>query len=138
MRRRPVRRRRATVDGADVQVSQAQSVAALDGDRLVREAGCMERGEQEVARRIAGEDAASPVAAVGSRCEANDEHARPWVAKSGQWPRPVRLAGEAPRRVAGGFLPPPDKAWAAAAVNDTCVDRLELLARHLTAGRLGG
>ena len=51
--------------------------------RLVREAATMQRGEEEVARPVAGEHAAGAVAAVRRRCEPHHEHPGVGVPKPG-------------------------------------------------------
>ena len=66
-RERPVGGRRAAGRGRDVAVDELQAVAARDRGRLAREAGAMQRGEEEVAGAVAGEDASGAVAAVRGR-----------------------------------------------------------------------
>jgi len=51
---------------------------------LVREAGAIERGVEEIAGAVAGEHPAGTVAAVRGRRETDDQHARARVAEAGQ------------------------------------------------------
>ena len=61
-RRRLVGRRRAAHGGDDPRVVQLRPSSRVTRGRLVGEAGAVQRGEQEVARAVAGEDAAGAVA----------------------------------------------------------------------------
>ena len=76
LRQRPVAGRRAARDRGHVAVDEAQAVVAGDGDGLVGEARAMQRGEEEIARAVAGEDAAGAVAAVRGGGQAHDQQAR--------------------------------------------------------------
>src|SRR2546423_5375420 len=87
----------------------------MAGGRLVGKSAASERGEQEVARPVAGEDASRAVASVRRRGEAEDDRPRTRVAESRQWPSPVVLCGEGRARFARDLLPPRDEAWAAPA-----------------------
>ena len=58
---------------------------------LVGEAQIVEDGVHEVARAVAGEDAAGAVGSVGSGSEAKDEDAGAGVAKAGDGTGPVGL-----------------------------------------------
>src|SRR5256714_81553 len=87
----------------------------MAGGRLVGKSAASERGEQEVARPVAGEDASRAVASVRRRGEAEDDRPRTRVAESRQWPSPVVLCGEGRARFARDLLPPRDEARAAPA-----------------------
>jgi len=63
---------------------------------------------------------------MGGRREADQQKARIWIAEAGQRSGPIVLAGEASRRMARGFFAPPDEPWAARALDDLRVDRVEL------------
>ena len=91
-RRRLVRRRRAAHRRRDPGVAQRQPVAGVHRRRLVGEARAVQRGEQEVARAVAGEHAAGAVGAVRRRRQAEDQHARVGIAEAGDRPAPVLLA----------------------------------------------
>src|SRR5262249_4270751 len=73
LRQRLVVGRGATAGRRDVGCAQFQAVLAIDGGRLVGEAGLVQRGVQKVAGAVAGKDAARAIAAVGCRSEADDE-----------------------------------------------------------------
>src|SRR3954468_15720942 len=85
---------------------------------LVREAREVERGEQPVARAVAGEDAAGPVAAVRCRREAEDVELRARVAEARDRPAPVGLGGEGGALLARDLLAPGHEPRAAAAARD--------------------
>ena len=89
LRQRLVGGRRAARGRRHVAVAQGEAVVARDRGRLVREAGAVQRGEEEVARPVAGEDAAGAVAAVRGRGQAHDQQARPRVAEAGHRLAPV-------------------------------------------------
>ena len=78
----------------------------------------MERGPQEVARRVAGEDAPGPVAAVGRRREPDEQDPRLRVAEPRQRTAPVGLIPESGDLLARDELAPGDEPRAAAADDD--------------------
>ena len=78
----------------------------------------MERGDQEVARSIAGEDATRPISTVGGRRQSKDEHPRFGVAETGQGSTPVRLGREAGDLLGGDLFAPRDKSRAEATDDD--------------------
>ena len=100
-----------------VSVSVRPSSARRDAGRSARPCG-MERGPQEVARRVAGEDAARPVAAVGRRREPDEQDPRLWVAEPRQRTAPVGLIPESRDLLARDELAPRDEPRAAAADDD--------------------
>ena len=75
--RRLVGRRRAAHGGRDVRVAECQAVASPAPNRLIRQPDRVHRLEQEVARGVAGEDAAGPVATVGGRRQARRSGSAP-------------------------------------------------------------
>src|SRR6185437_4698614 len=100
---------------------------------LVGEACSMQCGPQEVAARVAGEDAPGPIAAVGRGREPDDQDARRWIAEAGQRPRPVRLAREPSRRLARRLLAPGHEPRTPNAVDDLGFDGRERgLYQHCT------
>ena len=78
----------------------------------------MQRGEEEVARAVAGEDAAGAIGAVRRRREPEDQHPRRGVAEAGDRPAPVRLARERRALLARDELAPRDEPRAAPAGDD--------------------
>src|SRR6185503_9128364 len=101
-----------------VAVDEAQPVPAGDRDRAVREPRAMQRGEEEVARAVAGEDAARAVAAVRGRSEAHDQQAGLRVAPARDRPAPVLLVPEATDLDARHGAAPGPQAAAALAGDD--------------------
>ena len=88
---RLVGRRRATDGGGDVTIPQPQAVAAADRRRAVGESGPVQGGEKEIARAVAGEDAAGAIAAVSRRSQAENQDAGGRVTETGDGPAPVFL-----------------------------------------------
>ena len=86
--------------------------AAMHAVGLVRQARRVQRGEQEVARRIAGEHPTRPVAAVRRRREPDEQDPRRRVTEPGHRPAPVRLVAEAGDLLDGDGLAPRDEARA--------------------------
>lgn len=84
-----VSRWRATHDGGDPGIAKFQSVVAMSGLWLVREAGLIKNGIHEVARSVAGEGPACTVGAVGSGGKSEDEHSGARIAKARHGTRPV-------------------------------------------------
>src|SRR3954469_10182686 len=136
LRQRLVRRRRAADGRADERAVQAQPVAECARDGLVREAGPGQRGEEPVARAVAGEDAPGAVAAVGRGRQPEDVHARGRVAEAGHRTAPVLLAGEGGALLARDLLAPGDEPRAAAAARDALLQAGERRA-GLEAGARG-
>ena len=95
----------------------------------------MQRGEQEVARAVAGEHAAGAVGAVRGRREPEHEHARGRVAEARDRAAPVVLVAERRALLARDPLAPLDEARAGAAGGDLGLERGE---RRLTALARGG
>ena len=124
-RRRQVRRRRAPHRGDDVRAVQPQPVVARDRLGLVGQPDPMQRREQEVARAVAGEDPAGPVAAVRGRREPEDQHARGGIAEPLHRPAPVVPVAERRPLLARHLLAPLDQPRAAAAVDDRLIERLK-------------
>jgi hypothetical protein len=85
----------------------------------------MEGRPQEVAARIAGEDAAGPVAAVRGRRKAEYQDPGVGIAEARERPRPVRLAGEPPWRLARRLLAPRDESRTPNADDDLTLDLRE-------------
>ena len=75
----------------------------------------MERGEQEIPRRVAREDTARAVAAVCRGRESDQQDARLGITESRHGPTPVRLIAEPRDLLARHLLAPGDEAWTAAA-----------------------
>jgi len=75
-------------------------------------------GEQEVARAVAGEHAARPIAAVRGRGQADDHDACTPVAEAREGPAPVLLPGERGPALAGDLFAPRHKTLAAPAHHD--------------------
>ena len=94
----------------------------------------MERREQEVARSVAGEDAAGPVAAVGGRREAQQEDPRLRVTEARHGPAPVGLVAEARHLLAGDAFAPLDQARAPTARDDLVGERGDPVA-HFSSSR---
>ena len=125
LRRRQVRRRRAAHRGDDVGAAQREPVVARDRLRLVREPGAVQRREQEVARAVAGEDPARPVAAVRGGREPEDQDPRGRIAEALHRPAPVVPVAIRGPLLARDLLAPLDETRAAAAVDDRLVERFQ-------------
>jgi hypothetical protein len=121
-------RRRALHGGRHPAPDRPQPVVGSDARRLAGQAGAMECCPQEVAARVAGEDAAGPVAAVRRRRQPEDEDPGVVIAEAGERPRPVGLVGEPPRCFARGSLAPLDQAGTADTNDDLALERLQDLA----------
>jgi hypothetical protein len=78
----------------------------------------VKRGEEEVARAVAGEVAARPVRAVGGGGEAQDHHLGVRVAEAGDGTTPVGLARVGCPLNPGDLLAPLDEPRAAPARNN--------------------
>ena len=109
---RTARRRRSTGRAA-----AARRRRGADDGRA-GEAGAVQRGEEEVARPVAGEHPAGAVRAVGGRRQAEQQHARVRVAEARQRAAPVGLAGEGRPLLARDPLAPGDEPRAAPAGRD--------------------
>ena len=123
--RRLVGGRRAAHRRRDVRVEQRQAVVGAAADRPVGEPDRVQRSEEEVARRIAGEDPTGPVAAVRRRRESEQQDARIRVTEAGHGTRPVGLVAEAGDLLAGHPLAPLDQPRAATALHDLGGQRRE-------------
>jgi hypothetical protein len=75
----------------------------------------VERGEEEVARAVAGEEAAGTVRAVGGGGEAEKYDARLRISETGDRTAPVALVRKGGPFFVGDFFAPLDQAWAASA-----------------------
>src|SRR6516162_1011810 len=64
-RERLVARRSAAAGGGDVGLIDLEAVLAVERDRLIREAGFVQRGVQEVAGAVAGEHASGTIGSMG-------------------------------------------------------------------------
>ena len=109
LRRRLVFRRRAAHYGGHPRADQPLAVAGGDAVGPGGEAAAVERGEDEVAAAVAGEDPPGPVAAVRGRRQADDENGRFRVSPAGDGTAPVLLG---PEGLAAGdrhLLPPLDQ-----------------------------
>src|SRR5262245_7317703 len=133
---RLVVRRRAFDRRRDPEVMCFQVVAAPDADRAIGETGGVQRRPQEVSARVAGEDAARPLAAVGGWSEPEEQDPRGGIPEAGHGPAPVRLVAEPRDLLARDLLPPLDEPWTATAVDDLRLDgsqsgpRVAALRRH--------
>jgi hypothetical protein len=132
LRRRAVGGRGAPNHRGDVRADQAKTVIAMHGHRLVRQPRSMQRGEEEVARPVAGEDPSGPVAAVGRRRQPDDEDPRGRVPESRHRPAPVLLVRERRPLLPGHALAPLDQSRAATAGRDPLLELLQ------TNGCVGG
>ena len=108
----------AAHDDGDVRVAEAKAVIGGDRCRLVRETGAVERGVEPVAGAIASEDAARAIAAVGGGRETDDEQACIRIAEAGNRAAPVRVIGEALRRLRASGFAAAHEALAPAACGD--------------------
>jgi len=117
--------RSAADGGDDVSVRERQAVVARGARGLAGEAGAMERGEEEVARAIPGEDTPGAVRAVRGGRETENRDPRPRVAEPGDRSPPVPLAGIRGALLARNLLPPGDQPRAAPAALDLLGQRRE-------------
>ena len=101
-----VGRRRAPDRGRHPRADQPLPVAGGHAGRLSGQAAPPQRGEQEVAAPVAGEDPPGPVAAVRGRGQAEDQHPGVLVAPAGDRAAPVALGREGPALDRGDLLPP--------------------------------
>ena len=108
--RRLVGRRGAPDGGGDPHAGEGQAVVGSAARGPVGHPELVQGPPQEVARRVAGEDAAGPVRTVRRRGQANDQHRGVGVAEAGRRPAPVRLVAEAEDLLAGHLLAPGDEA----------------------------
>src|SRR5512132_3153102 len=126
---RAVPRRSASVHRAEIGTAESEAVVHGRGRRPVREAGAMQRREQEVPRAIAREDPPRPVTSMRGRRKPEDEDPRVRVAESRHRPPPVRLVREAGHLVPGDLLAPGDEPWASA-THDDVVPEIVQRGRH--------
>jgi hypothetical protein len=129
--RRPVPGRRAARRSRHPAAGKLEAVLPRDRSCLVREAGAVERREEEVPGRVSGEDPSRPVASVCGGREPDNDQAGARIAETRHRLRPVLRAPEASRRVPGRGLAPPDEARTGAAGHDVARDGRE---RVLPAG----
>ena len=95
----------------------------------------LEQGrEQEVARPIARENSARPVAAVRGRRKADDQNAGLGIAEARDRSLPVFLPREARRRMCRGLVAPCDKTRTPNTFDDLCLDHLEARRVRLRRG----
>jgi len=105
---------------------KGQPVVSPPAGRAVRETDLVECRPQEVARRVAREDAAGSVGAVGGRSEANDEHACVGVPEAGCRPAPVALVLEPEDLLAGNLLTPGHETRTSTAGDDLIAQDIEV------------
>src|SRR5262249_29654564 len=80
----------ASAGSGDVRASQLQAVIALHRCRLIREAGLVQCGIQEIARAVTGEDAAGSISTMRRRSQPQDEQLCLRIAKARHWLAPIR------------------------------------------------
>src|SRR5918994_1319168 len=124
----PVLRRGAPDGGGDPEPVEFESVFAVARDGSARKAGTVQRSEEEVARPVAGEEAAGPVRAVGRRGAAEDHDPRVRVAEARDGAPPVSLIAEGRTLLAGDLLAPLDEPRTAPARGDLPLQGGEFLA----------
>src|SRR5664280_3559072 len=123
--------RRRTSDGRrHVGALQLQAVARPGRRGLVREPRPVERGEEEIARPVAREDAARSIAAMGGRGQPDEHDPGPCITPARHGSRPIRLAAVPRRRVRRGRLPPLDEPGAGATRDDLGRERGERSGGH--------
>jgi hypothetical protein len=120
-----VDRRRAPHGGGDVAVGELQAVVDRHALGLVGVAGAVQRGEEPVARTIAGEHPPGAVPAVGRRRQPDDQQACARVAEARHGTPPVRLVAERRPLLERDLLAPRDESRAQEAVDDVGRDRLQ-------------
>jgi len=105
--------RRGAADGSgDPEPREAKPIVRSSGDGCVREAGAVERAEEEIPGAVAGEVAAGAVRPVCGRSQAEDDHAGFGVPKPRDRATPVLLPGVSGLLLAGDLLAPLDEARA--------------------------
>ena len=72
----------------------------------------VQRREEPIAATITGKDSARAIAAVGCRCQADNQEPRLWITETCDRFGPVILAPVPSRRRLGDFLPPTDESRA--------------------------
>ena len=135
-RERLVGGRRAASGSSDVGVFQFEPVVAVSGNGLICEAAAIERGKQEVAGAVSGEDAAGAIASVSGGREAQDEKLGAWIAEAGDRLAPVLGGGEGAALFAGDLLAIGDQARALAAGDDFGVQLHERVQEAEPSGSL--
>ncbi len=110
-----VGRRRAAHGSGHAGGDEPLAVPRCDRVRLSSQPAPPERGEQHVAAPVAGENTASPVPAVSSRGEAEDQDPRSFIPPARDRPAPVGLRLEGPALAERDLLPPGDKSLAGTA-----------------------
>jgi len=83
--------RSAADDRGDPGVAEFEAVVAVEGTGLASESKLMQDGVHEVAGAVACEGTPCAVGSVGAGCEAKDEDAGAWIAKTGNGAGPVGL-----------------------------------------------
>jgi len=91
LRRRLVLRRRAAHRRRDEAIAQAHAVVAMRRDGMGREARAMQRRIEKSAGGVAGEGTPGAIAAVRSRCKADEHDARALVAERRHGLAPIGL-----------------------------------------------
>src|SRR5262249_52895685 len=76
-------RRRAATGGRNVGVDQLQSIVAVKGSGLIREACFVQGSVQEITGAVAGEHSTRAIRPMRRRCQAQDQQLRVGIPKSG-------------------------------------------------------
>lgn len=110
---------RGTMGGAgDIRAVKFESVVPPHAFGAVGEAGFVEDAVKQVARFVAGEDAAGAIGSVGSGGEADDEQAGVGIAEGRDWSSPVFVGKVGAAPDTGDFGAMLDQARATAAGGD--------------------
>src|SRR5215211_2801714 len=124
----PVLRRGAANGGQDPGATEPEPVFTVARDGPIRHTCAVERGEEEVTRAVAGEDATGPVAAVGGGGETEDDDFCFRVSEAGDGAAPVVLVRVGGSLLAGHLLAPLDEPRATPAGDNFALERSEFLA----------
>jgi len=115
----------ASDSGSDIAIREVKVIVAIGRDRLIGEAGSVERPIEEVAASIPGEDPTGPVPTVSSRRQADHEQARGRITESGDRSPPVFPLAVPPHLLLRRPLPMSHQSRATSAGDDLLAERLQ-------------
>ncbi len=119
--------RRGTAAGcSNVAIRKLQSIVAVNRCWLIGKAGLVERAVKPVTALIAGEHAASTVAAVRRGRKSNEQETSVRITEARVWFPPILLVCEPLHLFMRNLLPPTDKARAEPTRDDLRLEGLEL------------
>ena len=107
----------------DVGIDKLESIPALNGNGLVREAEIVERAVKPIAGPVTCENSSGAITPVGGWRQANDQEPRSSAAEARNGPSPIFPIAEPPNLVARYLFAILDQSRAAPAIDDFTLGR---------------